>query len=295
MLGGSKTSRLYQRLVYQDKLADSVSVDIEQHVLASMFQLQVDVKKGVDPAKVEAAIADEWQKFLKDGPTADELARVKTEVRAVVRARPGAGRHAGARSWPRASCIPDDPGQYLKDFNVLMAATPASVKAGRRPVDRQGRLHAHRDSGQGRGHRHGQGRRTPRRAGQAGAGALAQGRLPHGRSPTWTAARACRRSSQFPDLTFPTLQHGKLANGIEVVLAERHAVPAVQMALQFDAGYAADQGRKLGTSSFTMGMLDEGTKDLDSIADRQAQAEPGRDDRHRLRAGCLHRLAQRAG
>jgi len=82
VLGGSKTSRLYQRLVYQDKLADRVAVDVQQHVLASMFQLQVDVKKGVDPNKVDAEIADEWQKFLKDGPTADELARVKTEIRA---------------------------------------------------------------------------------------------------------------------------------------------------------------------------------------------------------------------
>src|SRR3546814_8865170 len=33
----------------------------------------------------------------------------------------------------------------------------------------------------------------------------------------------------------------------------------------FDAGYAADQGRKLGTSSFTMSMLDEGTRSLDSV------------------------------
>ena len=50
VLGGGKTSRLYQRLVYKDKLADDVSVDIEQHVLASLFELQVDVKKGAAPA-----------------------------------------------------------------------------------------------------------------------------------------------------------------------------------------------------------------------------------------------------
>jgi predicted Zn-dependent peptidase len=69
----------------------------------------------------------------------------------------------------------------------------------------------------------------------------------------------------FPELSFPTLQHAKLDNGIEVTLAERHDVPLVQAELLFDAGYAADQGRKLGTSSFTMFMLDEGTRDLDSV------------------------------
>jgi predicted Zn-dependent peptidase len=69
----------------------------------------------------------------------------------------------------------------------------------------------------------------------------------------------------YPDLSFPAVQRGRLANGIEVVLAERHTVPAVQVRLLFDAGYAADQGRKLGTSSFTMSMLDEGTTELDSV------------------------------
>jgi predicted Zn-dependent peptidase len=69
----------------------------------------------------------------------------------------------------------------------------------------------------------------------------------------------------FPDLNFPTLQHGKLKNGIEVVLAERHAVPLVEIKLLFGGGYAADFGRKLGTASFTAGMLDEGTTSLDSL------------------------------
>ncbi len=71
--------------------------------------------------------------------------------------------------------------------------------------------------------------------------------------------------TDFPDLSFPEIQRGTLKNGIEVVLAERHTIPVVQLQLQFDAGYASDQGRKLGTSSFAMAMLDEGTETLDSV------------------------------
>src|SRR5574337_1828125 len=82
VLGGSKTSRLYQRLVYQDKLADDVSDDSMTFELVNGTGLQVDVKKGKNKKKVEAAIADEWAKFLKDGPTADELARAKTTYQA---------------------------------------------------------------------------------------------------------------------------------------------------------------------------------------------------------------------
>src|SRR5690242_11129896 len=128
VLGGGKTSRLYQRLVYRDKLADDVSVDIEQHALASLFELQVDVKKGVDPARVEAAVADEWARFLEDGPTADELERVKTGIRAAfVR---GLERvNTQAMILAEGQLYQDDPAAYLKDFDALMAATPASVKA----------------------------------------------------------------------------------------------------------------------------------------------------------------------
>ena len=68
VLGGGKTSRLYQRLVYQDKLVDDVSVGITPFELVSQFALQADVKQGVDPKKVEAVIAEEWAKFLDERP-----------------------------------------------------------------------------------------------------------------------------------------------------------------------------------------------------------------------------------
>jgi len=51
-----------------------------------------------------------------------------------------------------------------------------------------------------------------------------------------------------------------LSNGLEVALAERHDVPTVQMSLTFDSGYASDFGNKVGTASFAMSMLREGTE-----------------------------------
>ncbi len=263
VLGGSKTSRLYQRLVYQDKLADNVSVDLQQHVLASMFQLRVDVKKGVDPKKVDAAIADEWRKFLKNGPTADELARVKTEIRAsFVRGLEKV--NTQALILAQGQLYQGDPAAYLKDFNQLMAATPAGVTAVSRQWIAKGDYTLTVTPGKV------DDTDTASVPGRAAApGAPAPVLSPKGDYKT--VASEVERSkgvplvSRFPDLRFPTLQRGKLANGVEVVLAERHSVPAVQLQLLFDAGYAADQGRKLGTSSFTMSMLDEGSKDLDSV------------------------------
>ena len=263
VLGGSKTSRVYQRLVYQDKLADDVSVDVEQHVLASLFQLQVDVKKGVDPKQVDAAIADEWQKFLKDGPSADELVRVKTETRAsFVRGLEKVNTQASILA--EGQLYHGDPGQYLKDFSELMAATPASVKAVSNKWIAKGDYTLTVVPGKV----------------EATDMATASGRatVPGAPAPVLSAkgdyrvvksdvdrSKGVPEVGTFPDLSFPTLQRGKLDNGVEVILAERHTVPAVQLQLLFDAGYAADQGRKLGTSSFTMSMLDEGSKELDSV------------------------------
>ncbi|MEP7185218.1 MAG: pitrilysin family protein [Rhodanobacter sp.] len=263
VLGGGKTSRLYQRLVYKDKLADDVSVDVDQHVLASLFQLQVDVKKGVDPAKVEAAVADEWKKFLRNGPTADELARVKTSARAsFVRGLELVNTQASILA--QGQLYHGDPSIYLKQFKQFLAATPADVTqlANRWLSKGDYTLTV-----------------VPGKVDEADtASSAGRAAIPGAPAPVLSAkgdskavasdvdrSKGLPEVSQFPDLKFPELQRGKLDNGVEVILAERHTVPAVQMQLLFNAGYAADQGRKLGTSSFTMSMLDEGSKDLDSV------------------------------
>ncbi|MCK5749726.1 MAG: insulinase family protein, partial [Oricola sp.] len=83
-----------------------------------------------------------------------------------------------------------------------------------------------------------------------------------------TVASTVDRSSGLPavtstpDLAFPAIEEATLRNGMKVVLAERHTVPLVELAVQFDAGYAADsvEGGKLGASSFAASMLDEGTQ-----------------------------------
>ncbi|MGN6313306.1 MAG: M16 family metallopeptidase [Rhodanobacteraceae bacterium] len=266
VLGGSKTSRLYQRLVYKDKLADDVSVGNMTFELASMTMLQVDVKKGVDPAKVDAAVADEWRKFLKEGPTADELARAKTTYQAsTIRGLEQVGGFSGkAVTLAEGQVYRGDPGAWKKDYEVTMAATAAQVKSAADKWLSSGDYTLTVVPGEVD---------AKDMALEAGRAAI-PGRPADVLSPAGDykvtksdvdRATGVPEVTAFPDLSFPTLQHGKLKNGIEVVLAERHAIPVVRVEALFDAGYAADQGRKLGTSTFTMYMLDEGTRDLDSV------------------------------
>lgn len=279
VLGGGKTSRLYQRLVYQDKLVDDVSASIQPFALASQLQIQADVKEGVDPAKVEAAIADELKKFLAEGPTADELQRAQVTYRAgFVRGLEKVGGFGGkAVILAEGQVYRKDPGAYKQDLQRGQAATVASVKqasntwfgkgdylltvlpaaAGFDPVAEDKAI-----------------KPLPAAPGKPAPTLPAPAKYSVAKSQVDRSA-GVPETSQFPDLSFPSLQRGKLKNGIEVILAERHTIPVTQVELLFNAGYAADQGHKLGTASFTAALMNESTRSLDSVEVAQRRQRLG--------------------
>lgn len=265
VLGGGKTSRLYARLVYQDKIADDVRVSISAYALASKFELEVDVKNGVDAKLVEKAIAEEWQRFLAEGATQDELDRAKTRAHAgFVR---GLEKVSGkAVILASGQVYRDDPAAYQTDLAYLQAATPASVLAASNQWIARGDYTLTISPG-----KFDRAKDKKEKVGLAAVKGAPKPQLPAKHEYSIVKSDLDRSTgvpivTQFPDLTFPALQRGKLKNGIEVILAERHSVPVVQFDLLFDSGYAADQGRKLGTGNFTVSLLDEGTQTLDSLA-----------------------------
>jgi len=263
VLGGGKTSRLYQRLVYKDRLVDDVSVGISPFELVSQFTLQADVKRGVDPAKVEAVIAEEWAKFLASGPTVGELAQTQAvdraqTIRGLERAA-GKGVHLA-----EGQVYLGNPDAWKQDLAWNQQARPADVLAAAKQWLGKGdyTLTVIPTT------------TAPKEEAVAGLPAAAQAPslLPAKSTDKFSViksdidrSKGVPQVATYPDLSFPKVQRGKLKNGIEVVLAERHTIPVVNLSLQFDAGYAADAGIKPGTASFTTAMLDEGTALLDSV------------------------------
>ena len=245
ILGSGKTSRLYQRLVYRDQIADSASAGQSALEIAGLFAITADVKSGVDERKVEAAIEEELRRFMTKGPTKAELDRARMAVRSsFIKGLERIGGFGG-KADVLASCevYEADPGCYRRSLRAVEEATPEQLRL---VVERW----------------------------------LAQGdyTLEVRPFPAYhaSATDAVDRSrglpviDTYPDLAFPTLERAKLANGIPVILASRPNVPVVRVATLFNAGYAADREPKLGVSSYTMAMLDEGAGPLDalSIADR---------------------------
>ena len=264
VLAGSRSSRLDKRLVFEEKLADSVGAFSWGSQLAGMFMLQVDIKQGVDPAKVEAIVDEEMKKLLAEGPTATEIDQARTVFEAgFIRGIERIGGFGGkADVLAECAVFTGDPGCYRRDLAVLGGATAASVQAAGRQWLGQGDLTLLVTPGD---------RPALIEDKSTAREGYVSPPIPAVDPKFTSVASTVDRSAgppmpeTYPGLAFPALQRATLANGMKVVLAERKGLPVVQMSMEFTGGYAADQGRKLGTSSFTMGMLDEGAGDYDAL------------------------------
>ncbi|MFC4821479.1 M16 family metallopeptidase [Dokdonella ginsengisoli] len=286
VLGGSVASRLYRRLVHRERLVDEVSVGLSAYALAGLFVASANLREGVETAQVEAAISEEWERFLAEGPDEDELLRAKTVLRlGFVRAIEKIGGRGGkAAVLAEGEIYHGDPAAYRVDLERCASATPATVLAAAR------RWLARGD--------HTLLVTPEREASVADAPPLPPASAPDP-VPAMDAAYATRASGidrrlgapqvqHFPQVVFPEVRRARLRNGIEVVLAERAAIALTQVRLQLDAGIAADRGRGAGTAKLAFSMLGEGTRQRDSLAialqrqrlGAQWRAETGLDASH---------------
>jgi zinc protease len=81
ILGGDSSSRLYQSLAVEQKLAAGVGVDYEsEHVDLGEFTIEASPQPGIPLDKLEAAIDAELAKILEKGVTDEELTRAKRQL-----------------------------------------------------------------------------------------------------------------------------------------------------------------------------------------------------------------------
>ena len=239
ILGEGKTSRLYKRLVYEDQIATNVSASVFAREIAGQLWINALARPGVALEDVERAIDEELDRFLDEGPTDRELQLVKT--RAEVRFIRGVERIGGfggkSDILAMNEIYGDDPELYKARFARMHQAEAGAVRDAAREWLSDGAyvLEVNPSS-----------RYTTRET------AIDRFRLPEPGDP--------------PVAPFPALQRATLSSGLRVIVAERHAVPVVDLDLLIDAGLAADQFVKDGTAAFTMDMLDEGTTTRDAIA-----------------------------
>jgi zinc protease len=231
VLASGKTSRLYKRLVYDDQIATDVNAYQGESEIGSNFMIVATAKPGGDLRAVEKAIDEELARLIKDGPTADELSRAKTQYFShFIRGSERIGGFGGTSDILASNTVyGGDPGFYKTRLAREAGATPEEVR-------------------------------------KAASDWLSDGVyildvVPY---PQLAASGAGVDRSKLPDpgplptATLPSTERATLANGLKVIVARRDGVPVVNFDMLVDAGYAAD-GDTPGTASLAMNMLDEGT------------------------------------
>jgi zinc protease len=126
VLTNGKASRLYKSLVYEQKIAQSVSASQESHALASEFVIEATVRPGVDPAKVEKALFDQVAKVRVQEVTGEELERARNEYEmAFVDRLQGLPARASLLNMYQAEL--GDPGYVQRDLDRYRRATAADL------------------------------------------------------------------------------------------------------------------------------------------------------------------------
>ncbi len=80
ILGGGKASRLYRKLVYEQQIAQDVSVAQSSMMLTSVFQIEVTARPGVKPEQLEKAVDAELALLRDKGPTEAEVEQARNRM-----------------------------------------------------------------------------------------------------------------------------------------------------------------------------------------------------------------------
>ena len=232
ILSEGKTSRLYKRMVYDERIASDVSAFAFPLEIAGIFGIVATALPGHSLGELDAVIEEEIARFLADGPTQDELDRMVTARRSsFIRGIERVGGFGGKSDMlARNETFMGDPAFYRTTLARWEAATPDALTAAAQAWMQGGQFVLEVEPF------------PPTTVTEAMAD---RSRLPDTGTP--------------PDVGFEPFERFKLGNGLEVLLARRTAIPVVQLNLMVDAGYAADQFATPGTAQLTMSMLDEGT------------------------------------
>jgi len=269
VLGGLASSRLDTVLVREEELATKVTAYYDPDEQVGTAYVSMDVRPGVDRAAAEARLDALLADYLANGPTQDELQRAATQiVSSQIDGLEPVGDFGGKGSTlAEGELYAGDAALYKKQLAALAALQPAAVRTALqtwlgRPVYKLAVV---------------PGTRTEKGALLGGWGD--EGAVPapaaDARKPAPAVAQGSPRAmpavGPVKPLVFPAVERATLSNGIPVSLARRTAIPKLTMALEFDAGFAADGAARAGTQSLMMDLLEEATttRSANQIAEEQ--------------------------
>ena len=250
LLSDGKNSYLYQKLVYQEQLATSVEAFYYGREIAGQFWIYADLAKGRSLEELEHGINQVVQDFIKRGPNSKRLRNAKTSLQAAwIKGLQRVGGFGGKSDiLANGEVYLGNPHAYKTLLETILNATAMELR-------------------------------------NTAATWLSDGEyvltvMPEDQSSlveTKVDRTQLPYPEDFPQLDLPDIQRATLSNGLEVVLAERHDVPMINLSLQMKNGHATDPSDQSGLASFSMSMLTEGTKKYDALKLSEKLEELGTD------------------
>ena len=234
ILAEGRSSRLYKRLVLEEKLAAEVRAYGDANLLDTMFRVDCIAVANADLNRIEKIVDEELIRLIQAGVQPDELERYKTGVE---REKLAALQSIEARAdkLNEYEFYLGDPNGFTRDLERFRNATPESVKA------------------------------------QAARWLTLDKRvivrvLPEQPSRSESARDAKPELGAPHAFTPPSPQSGQLANGMKLLVWTRPELPLVSAVMTFKPGGALEPLQKAGESSLLAAMLVEGAGERDSLA-----------------------------
>ena len=243
-----KNSRLYKRLVYDEQIATDVNASINSREIGSQFEITATAKEGVPLDKIEDEINEELNKLLKEGPTTEELERVKTNyISNFVRGIERIGGFGGKSDiLATGEVFADTPDFYKTRLNWIKSSTIEDIKESGNKWLSDGKFMLEV---------------LPYPEFKTSSSTVDRSKLPETGTP--------------PEAKFPDYQETTLSNGLKILLARRTSVPLVEFNLIVNAGFSADQNGVPGLASLTSDMMDEGANNMDALQISDDSIEAG--------------------
>ncbi len=234
ILSQGKASRLYKSLVYDKQIAQEIWSYQASNEIASTFRIVATAKPGHTLEELEKEIERQLEIIKSTPPSEEEVTEAKNSYEAsFFRSIQYVGGFRGkADQLNEYNIYLGDPGYMEKDLARYRKVTPADVqRVAKTYLDAERRVVLHV--------------------------------VPFG-EPKSKESELDRSSQPAaglpPSLDLPEFRKKTLSNGLQVILAENHELPLINMILVIDAGWAADPKEKPGVASLTSELQDEGTK-----------------------------------
>src|SRR5216684_4000396 len=237
-LSSGKSSRFYKRLVYEDQIATEALAYTDLREIGGQFYVRGTARPGQSIAQVERELDEELARFLKNGPTPEEVQRVKAQYQAnFIRGIERIGGFGGKSDrLAQSQVFRGSADAYKISLKRVQEATAEDLRA------------------------------AAQRWLSDGVYILEVDPFPEYKMASAGADRSKTPDTGTPpELKLPKLQRATLSNGLKVILAERHEVPLVNFTLATDAGFASDASSTPGTANLAMQVLTDGTRTRNAL------------------------------